>query len=72
MSQSWRLQQKFRQFKKKEQEALKAKEEEGTFKFEEFNKINEQEELKSKEDLISKLESFEVDNNKKNQLKKKI
>ena len=32
----------------------------------------EKEASKSKEDLISKLVSFEVDNNKKNQLKKKI
>ena len=53
--------------KKKEQEKLKLKEEEGVSKFEKFKlKEQEQEKLKSKENLISKLESFEVDNNKKN------
>ena len=68
---------KFEQIKKKEQEAkntkwedkldqdLKLKEEEESVKFEE-SKQNKQEEISPKEDLISTLENFETDYNKKN------
>ena len=44
---------------------MKPKEEESSFKFEEF-KTDKLEESEPKKDLISKLESFEIDINKKN------
>ena len=56
---------KFEQDNKNRQERSKLKEEERISKFKEF-KLNKPKESTPKEDLITKLESFEIDNNKKN------
>ena len=62
---------KLEKLNKKIQEQSKLNEEKRISKLEEL-KLNELEKLTPKEEIIKKFESFEVDDNKKNQLKNKI